>query len=316
MKTENLNRSIAAALTALAIALAPTPAVAQQVSCTSALSEIDAYGNDNGVTSLDPNNPGYRGCCLAVRLVDASREAVRICEAEGVNSPELQQVKSDLSGLPSVLPLSTCNAQSGGSSSCIEYPPLSFAPTNSPAPVNPTPIPTLPVIEPIDTDAIYDRAQDKADNAVLIGAGVLGVGIVIAIALGYEPPLEASGFVAQPILSFQNDDGESLARYGARIEYRRPDSPFSLHWSAEGLRGGGSDSLSALFGGEWRGEVWTFGGAAARRDSDIAFALRVGAAFERAGWTLRLDAESAAWRDGAHDFAPDGELLLGMERAF
>ena len=307
MKTENLNRSLAAALMALTLALAPAPAVAQQVSCTSALSEIDAYGVSNDISSIDTDNPGYRGCCLAIRLAVASREAVSICEAEGVNNAEVQQLRSSLAGLPSSLPTSSCNAQPGGSSSCSEYPAVSFAPTNSPNPVSP-PVISVPTINRPDSG-------DDFDDALLIAGGTL-VGIAVLVALGINPLGDESGFVAQPILSFQNDDGESLARYGTRIEYRRPDSPFSLRWSAEGLRGGGSDSMSALFGGEWRGEVWTLGGEAAQRDSDIAFALRVGTAFERAGWTLRLDAESAAWRDGAHGFASDAELLLGMERAF
>ena len=317
MKTENPNRSLAAALMALTLALAPTPAAAQQTSCTSALSEIDAYGNNNGVTSLDPNNPDYRGCCLAVRLADASREAVRICEAEGVNSPELQQVKSDLSGLPSVLPTSSCNAQPGGSSSCSEYPAVSFAPSTSLPPTSGPTFPSTPDFSDL-TIPDFNTSEEWYQNEWAL-AGILAVGVVgTLIVNGPEGggAFKSSAFTAQPILSFQNDDGESLTRYGARIEYRRPDSPFSLRWSAEGLRGGGSDSMSALFGGEWRGEVWTLGGEAAQRDSDIAFALRVGTAFERAGWTLRLDAESAAWRNGAHGFASDAELLLGMERAF
>ena len=307
MKTENPNRSLAAALMALTLALAPTPAAAQQTTCSSALSATSNYISQNGVNSLDANNINYRGCCLLIRTVDASREAVRICEVEGVNNQELRDVQASLAGLPTNLSPSACNAQPGGSSSCSEYPAVSLASTNSPNPVSP-PVISVPTINRPDSG-------DDFDDALLIAGGTL-VGIAVLVALGINPLGDESGFVAQPILSFQNDDGESLARYGARIEYRRPDSPFSLRWSAEGLRGGGSDSMSALFGGEWRGEVWTLGGEAAQRDSDIAFALRVGTAFERAGWTLRLDAESAAWRDGAHGFASDAELLLGMERAF
>ena len=320
MKTEKLNRSIAAALTALALALAPAPAVAQQVSCTSALSEIDAYGVSNDISSIDTDNPGYRGCCLAIRLAVASREAVSICEAEGVNNAEVQQLRSSLAGLPSSLPLSSCNSQPGGSSSCSEYPAVSFAPSTSPPP--PTPGPTFPSTPDLSNLTVPDFNYDSSDEWYTnewVFAGILAVGVVgTMIVNGPEGggAFESSAFTVHPVLSFQNDDGESLSRYGARIEYRRPDSPFSLRWSAEGLRGGGSDSMSALFGGEWRGEVWTLGGEAAQRDSDIAFALRVGTAFERAGWTLRLDAESAAWRNGAHGFASDAELLVGMERAF
>ena len=311
MKTENPNRSLAAALMALTLALAPAPAVAQQVSCTSALSEIDAYGVSNDISSIDTDNPGYRGCCLAIRLAVASREAVSICEVEGVNNAEVQQLRSSLAGLPSSLPTSSCNAQPGGSSSCSEYPAVSLAPTNSPNPIGPDPF--VPFVPPVITPINVPEVSDER-NEWLWAAGIVLIPLVGVVVFRDEDG--ESAFTVSPIASFQNDDGESFSRYGARIEYRRPDSPFSLRWSAEGLRGGGSDSMSALFGGEWRGEVWTLGGEAAQRDSDIAFALRVGTAFERAGWTLRLDAESAAWRNGAHGFASDAELLVGMERAF
>ena len=320
MKTENPNRSLAAALMALTLALAPTPAVAQQTTCSSALSATSNYISQNGVNSLDANNINYRGCCLLIRTVDASREAVRICEDEGVNNQELRDVQASLAGLPTNLSPSACNAQPGGSSSCSEYPAVSFAPSTSPPP--PTPGPTFPSTPDLSNLTVPDFNYDSSDEWYTnewVFAGILAVGVVgTMIVNGPEGggAFESSAFTVHPVLSFQNDDGESLSRYGARIEYRRPDSPFSLRWSAEGLRGGGSDSMSALFGGEWRGEVWTLGGEAAQRDSDIAFALRVGTAFERAGWTLRLDAESAAWRNGAHGFASDAELLLGMERAF
>ena len=123
-------------------------------------------------------------------------------------------------------------------------------------------------------------------------------------------------FAMHPILSFENENGKTFTRYGTRIEYRRPDSPLALHWSAENTRTDGTHSASAHFGGEWRGDVWTFGGEATNRDSRAALALRAGAALTRAGWKLRLDAESAAWSNSPEWDAPKAEILLGMEREF
>ena len=318
MKIEKPNRPLAALLLALAVALSSAPAGAQQASCNSALAELDDYASRNNVSAIDPNNPGYRGCCLAIRSAVASREAVRICEAEGVNNPQIQQLKTDLAGLPSSLPLSTCNAQPGGSSSCSEYPAISFAPTTARPP--PT---TRPPVNPPDVSDILDdfnRAQrdieDESDNLLYWGAGVAVVGVIAVAAWENSNPSSASAFTAHPVAFFQNDNGRTLERYGMRVEYRQADSPLSLRWSAEELRTGEAESTSALFGGEWRGEVWRFSGEAAQRDSRATLGLRVGAALARAGWELRLDAKSFAWNDGFGWSEPETEFLLGMEKAF
>ena len=316
MKIEKPNRPLAALLLALAVALSSAPAGAQQASCNSALAELDDYASRNNVSAIDPNNPGYRGCCLAIRSAVASREAVRICEAEGVNNPQIQQIKTDLAGLPSSLPLSTCNAQPGGSSSCSEYPAISFAPATArpPGTTNPPTIPTIDIPN-------FDTSDEWYENewAVIgIGVGAVFAGILVDNAMNQPDGtgLEASAFTARPIAFFQNDDGRTLERYGMRIEYRRADSPLSLQWSAEELRTGEAESTSALFGGEWRGEVWRFSGEAAQRDSRATLGLRVGAALARAGWELRLDAKSFAWNDGFGWSEPETEFLLGMEKAF
>ena len=318
MKIEKPNRPLAALLLALAVALSSAPAGAQQASCNSALTELDDYASRNNVSAIDPNNPGYRGCCLAIRAAVASREAVRICEAEGVNNPQIQQLKTDLAGLPSSLPLSACNAQPGGSSSCSEYPAISFAPTTA----RPPPTTRPPVSAPDVSDILDDLNRSQRDsekdsrNAILyIAGGVLAVGLAAAAWENSNPSL-ASAFTARPIAFFQNDNGRTLERYGMRVEYRQADSPLSLRWSAEELRTGEAESTSALFGGEWRGEVWRFSGEAAQRDSRATLGLRVGAALARAGWELRLDAKSFAWNDGFGWSEPETEFLLGMEKAF
>ena len=323
MKIEKPNRPLAALLLALAVALSSAPAGAQQASCNSALTELDDYASRNNVSAIDPNNPGYRGCCLAIRAAVASREAVRICEAEGVNNPQIQQIKTDLAGLPSSLPLSTCNAQPGGSSSCSEYPAISFAPTTSqpdpflPPPPRLPPPTQLPITRPITVPNItVPDIEDESDNLLYWGAGVAVVGVIAVAAWENSNPSLASAFTARPIAFFQNDNGRTLERYGMRIEYRRADSPLSLRWSAEELRTAEAESTSALFGGEWRGEVWRFSGEAAQRDSRATLGLRVGAALARAGWELRLDAKSFAWNEGFGWSEPETEFLLGMEKAF
>ena len=331
MKIEKPNRPLAALLLALAVALSSAPAGAQQVSCNSAFSQLEDYGNRNNIQSVNTNNIDYRGCCLAIRLAVGSREAVRICDAEGVDNQQLRDLKAELAQLPSSLPLSTCNAQPGGSSSCSEYPAVSFAPTTRPPtnPVNPFPtIPTFPdypIFQPLPVSDINVPAPDTDkifEDALYVGAGVMLVGAVVASVWenSQEPKpeviVEELSLTAHPIAFFQNDNGRTLERYGMRIEYRQADSPLSLRWSAEELRTGEAESTSALFGGEWRGEVWRFSGEAAQRDSRATLGLRVGAALARAGWELRLDAKSFAWNDGFGWSEPETEFLLGMEKAF
>lgn len=330
VKTKKLNRPLFAVLLAASVlALPPAPAMAQQTGCNSALMEVDDYSTRNNVLSLDTDNPDYRGCCLAVRLTDASREVVRICEAEGVDNAELRQLKSNLAGLPSSLPTSRCNALPGGSASCREYPALSFAPATQPPTTQPpivrppTTFPTTPYIPPItvpdiNVDPLGDvgnALDDIIESPVFIGVAAGSLILLVAITSSDDSPSTSPAFVAHPLLSFENDNGARLLRYGTRVEYRRPDSPLALHWSAEGLRTDGADSATAALGGEWRGEAWNFGGELTSRDSRAALALRAGAAMTRAGWRLRLDAHSAAWGSAAWD-GPTADLRLEMEKAF
>ena len=322
MKIKKFNNLLSALLMA-AVAALSSPAAAQTVTCGTAVQGINDYYDDHNLSSADRD---YEGCCRAIRLNEALQRAANVCQYDNDAASDINSHFAAGNASPS-----QCNALSGGSSSCTEFPAVVF-PVKQPVHSKPGGGVTSVVSSILSGIGNYigrfvDRAapiveqtlqaageSDEDDDTVIyIVGGVAVAGLLWGLSSSAFPE---SGFTAHPIASFQNDDGESLSRYGARIEYRRPDSPFSLRWSAEGLRGGGSDSMSALFGGEWRGEVWTLGGEAAQRDSDIAFALRVGTAFERAGWTLRLDAESAAWRNGAHGFASDAELLVGMERAF
>ena len=319
MKIKKFNNLLSALLMA-AVAALSSPAAAQTVTCGTAVQGINDYYDDHNLSSADRD---YEGCCRAIRLNEALQRAANVCQYDSDASSD---INSHL--VPGNAAPSQCNALSGGSSSCTEFPAVVF-PVKQPVHSKPGEGGTSIVgkifggvggfverLAPIvvqTSQAISETDDEEEKKTLVIVGAVVAVGAFAGWVLSAFPE---SGFVAHPMLSFQNDDGESFSRYGTRIEYHRPDSPFSLHWSAEGLRGGGSDSMSALFGGEWRGEVWTLGGEAAQRDSDIAFALRVGTAFERAGWTLRLDAESAAWRNGAHGFASDAELLVGMERAF
>ena len=291
MKNNNLIRPPVAVLLVLALAVfAPNPAAAQEESCLLDLQRA------NFLKSVLPVRSGFEGCCLRASFADAAREAVQSCNAAGVDNQLLRSVKSDLAAFSA-----TC--EPGGRPVCpvidkeTIYPGVSAPPPGAPS-------------------AGGSGGSDSSSLLYVVGGVVVLGGVAAALLSEPSPQSGESAFSARPLVSFQNDDGESLSRYGARIEYRRPDSPVALHWSAEEVRTREAVSASAQFGGEWRGEIWTFGGEAAHRDSRAILALRMGAALQRAGWKLRLDAKSAAWDNSAEWSAPATEILLGMEKAF
>ena len=328
MKIEKLNRPLAAALLAVALAFSPTSATAQTIGCASALEAVNQYHQDNNVSSAGQN---YMGCCLVARLDEALRTARSHCSAES-ESAAVSDIDSALSG-SDPLPTSQCNALEGGSSSCSEHPPVDLSSSDSNPGGSQKPGAGGGAFEKISFDfatlrsayrevrpivsqvrAAADQSDDD-DDTLIYAAG----GVAVAIALWGVFSANAfpeSGLSARPILSFQNHNGEEFSRYGTRIEYHRPDSPLALHWSAEGSRVNGTKSESVLLGGEWRGEIWTFGGEAAQRDARATLAFRVGAALARAGWDLRMDAKSAAWGDGADWSKTKAEFMLGMEKVF